>query len=1045
MAGESTSYNLSGNTKRSTAIREGMLILLDDVLQEDSDERMRVGEIDDLITTATSVQANTSHRSSDGKTHADVVLNNNHRSSDGKNHADVVLNNAHRATTSGNPHSVSKSDVGLGNADNTSDANKPISSATQAALNSKEDADATILKQADVVDLLTSESATAPLSANKGKTLKDAQDSIASRVTAIEDSEGAADGIATLDGTGKVPSSQLPSYVDDVAEYADFASFPTTGETGKIYVAIDTSKTYRWSGSAYVELKDDNAVWGNIEGTLSNQTDLNNALSAKEVSANRVTAFQATPDDTHYPSEKLVDDTVKGLAGTGRATETVKANADAVALRELLANKKTSLADDSDTFYPSQKAVKTVTDALDTRLDTAETGIVNNTQLIASKDQANLNAHNSITKRLAIAEAETYNGTDLENTEPTNEVGVATDGTDISASVEDGSIAVETEGKSFENLIENGDFETGDTTGWTSIASSSAVSNSVLSNTGDGTQAYSYLQQGTAVIGDVYFISFRARVTNSDCTALACNRPYGTGFSVSTPTINEWYILAGVVTADQTAGIRIVHTYADAATANGKVMQVDGKYGVRAYNLTALGLDTTLTTTALCDAYFNYVDGLRSSLSHDVESTDKNVFDKTKVTRGYKLDTDGTLTASATDYTSDYMIIRPSVDWVGQDEEYAFYDSNFNFISYGTGSGAITAPANALYERISSALTTLDTMQIEQASSATTYKAFNSNHAHCPVTLNQVPTAKDTFNFKTGVHGVNTATGALSSELIPSFDFTSGWGILGTVTINDADTFTSTGAGGITLAAQFTVGKLYAISCESDSALTDIYHITPGSALIGNADGKTYYFIASGSGLYIRNSDSATANISSISIKEITTTAGTPKAVASQLQVIDDGTTAIYELADASKYTVQYPPQNLIGYKGGQISRIPKLRSNGISVAGTVPLGTIPISRMGDVYEYIGAESSLVDPADITLASDGLSFDVAGGGDDEVYDYVAFYDTSYSTYPTQQIQYTTDNVATKVAMLMSVLAGGTTGQVLSKVSDDDYDFAWVTP
>lgn len=65
---------------------------------------------------------------------------------------------------------------------------------------------------------------------------------------------GAASGVATLDTAGKVPSSQLPSYVDDVLEYANKASFPTTGESGKIYVAQDTNLTYRWSGTAYVEI-----------------------------------------------------------------------------------------------------------------------------------------------------------------------------------------------------------------------------------------------------------------------------------------------------------------------------------------------------------------------------------------------------------------------------------------------------------------------------------------------------------------------------------------------------------------------------------------------------------------------------------------------------------------------------------------------------------------------------------------------------------------------------------------------------------------------
>lgn len=66
--------------------------------------------------------------------------------------------------------------------------------------------------------------------------------------------KGAAEGLAELDANGKVPSTQLPSYVDDVLEYESKSAFPTTGESGKIYIAKDTNKTYRWSGSAYVEI-----------------------------------------------------------------------------------------------------------------------------------------------------------------------------------------------------------------------------------------------------------------------------------------------------------------------------------------------------------------------------------------------------------------------------------------------------------------------------------------------------------------------------------------------------------------------------------------------------------------------------------------------------------------------------------------------------------------------------------------------------------------------------------------------------------------------
>lgn len=93
------------------------------------------------------------------------------------------------------------------------------------------------------------------------KANNDSISSLDSRVTvnesdilAIQNDYGSAGGLATLDGSGKVPSAQLPSYVDDVLEFADLASFPLVGEQGIIYVAIDTNKTYRWSGTAYIEI-----------------------------------------------------------------------------------------------------------------------------------------------------------------------------------------------------------------------------------------------------------------------------------------------------------------------------------------------------------------------------------------------------------------------------------------------------------------------------------------------------------------------------------------------------------------------------------------------------------------------------------------------------------------------------------------------------------------------------------------------------------------------------------------------------------------------
>lgn len=127
--------------------------------------------------------------------------------------------------------------------------------------------------------------------------------------------KGVANGYASLDGAGKVPSTQLPSYVDDVVEVANFAALPATGETGKIYITLDTNFVYRWSGSVYVKISEPNAVWGSITGTLSNQTDLQNALNAK-VNNTRTLTINGTEFDLSANRTYNVG-TVTSVSGTG--------------------------------------------------------------------------------------------------------------------------------------------------------------------------------------------------------------------------------------------------------------------------------------------------------------------------------------------------------------------------------------------------------------------------------------------------------------------------------------------------------------------------------------------------------------------------------------------------------------------------------------------------------------------------------------------------------------------------------------------------------
>ncbi|HEA22741.1 hypothetical protein LCGC14_1114220 [marine sediment metagenome] len=66
--------------------------------------------------------------------------------------------------------------------------------------------------------------------------------------------KGVANGYVPLNASGFIDAAFLPDSIDDILEYADLASFPATGESGKLYLALDTDYVYRWSGSTYVQV-----------------------------------------------------------------------------------------------------------------------------------------------------------------------------------------------------------------------------------------------------------------------------------------------------------------------------------------------------------------------------------------------------------------------------------------------------------------------------------------------------------------------------------------------------------------------------------------------------------------------------------------------------------------------------------------------------------------------------------------------------------------------------------------------------------------------
>ena len=163
---------------------------------------------------------------------------------------------------------------------------------------------------------------------------------------------------ANLSNNGKVPASQLPSYVDDVEEYENILSFPNQGEEGKIYVAKDTNLTYRWGGSTYVEISQSIALgetsvtaypgdkgkqladdlMAEVDRANHEEADIRAALTAEK---NRA---EASERDNRSLIEKNTNDIVKEINNRVAGDESLSASINAETLARQDADDEEKLA-----------------------------------------------------------------------------------------------------------------------------------------------------------------------------------------------------------------------------------------------------------------------------------------------------------------------------------------------------------------------------------------------------------------------------------------------------------------------------------------------------------------------------------------------------------------------------------------------------------------------------------------------------------------------------------------------------------------------------
>jgi hypothetical protein len=364
-------------------------------------------------------------------------------------------------------------------------------------------------------------------------------------------------------------------------------------------------------------------------------------------------------------------------------------------------------------------------------------------------------------------------------------------------------------GNTHNQLVTNGNFV--NTTGFSGTSATISTANNVLTITGNGVSANTGCEMSSNLpqfpsVGDKMYYRCMARVMNANAASLSLievnSGANTTVQSVSNPVQNQWYLLSNVITVPADVGTvckpRVFATYADAATANGKITETQLW---QVFNLTKEYGAGNEPTKANCDLMFaNYqATGVNSTLPVRLSSVGKNLFDGEWEIGTIDTATGSKISSSTWIRSKNFIRIMPSNNYtigVWSGERYIFlYDINKKFIKYAFGD-TLTAldTTNAYYVKIIHNSTDLAKQILIRFTVAPSgYEPYKSG-GEAYITWGEkgkgdsLPNGtKDEFNESTGVYTQNIGSKVLQASDIVALE--TGGTNVDTITINKPTDF----------------------------------------------------------------------------------------------------------------------------------------------------------------------------------------------------------------------------------------------------------------